>query len=83
MCDRSIVEQFCDWCGLQQAMGCSFHSQYVTPCRTLRVKKSLQHQDKSEFCKLFLIESRFANNFATAVINIKVPKQHSVLSVLY
>jgi len=33
--------------------------------------------------KLFLIESKFANNFATAVINIKVPKQHSVLWVLY
>jgi hypothetical protein len=36
---------------------------YVKPCRSLRVTRSLQHQDKSDFCKLFLIESRIVNNF--------------------
>jgi hypothetical protein len=43
------------------------------------LQMSLQHQDKYDFCQLFLIESTFANNFAIAVINIKFPKQHSVL----
>jgi hypothetical protein len=83
MCDRSIFEQLCDWCELQKAIGWSCHSHYVTPCRSLRVRRSLQHQEKSEFCQLFLIESRFTNNFATVIIDIKFPKQHSVLSVPY
>jgi len=52
---------------------------YVTPCRSYRVRSSLKHNDKSDFCKLFLIEFRFVNNFATAGINIKFSKQHSVL----
>jgi hypothetical protein len=83
ICDRNIVEKLCDWCRLQKAIGWYCHSHYVTPCRSLRVTRSLQHQDESDFCKLFHIESRFANNFATAVINIKVRKQQAVLGVPY
>lgn len=73
ICDRIIVEQLCDWYGLQQAIGWC-HSHYVTLCRSLRVTRSLQHQDESDFCMLFLIESRFATNFSTAGINIMVSK---------
>jgi len=83
ICDRSIVEQLCDWCGLQQAMGRCCHSHYIRPRRSLRVKSSLKHQDKSDFCKLFRIQYRFANNCTTDGINIMVPKQLSVLWVPY
>jgi hypothetical protein len=50
---------------------------------SLSVTRSLYHQDKSDFSKLFLIKPRFVHNFATDWINIKVPKQHSVLWVPY
>jgi hypothetical protein len=83
MCNRCIVEKLCDWCGLHKAIGWSCHSHCVTQCITLRVTWSLQHQDKSDCCMPFLIESWFAYNFVTAVINSKIPKQHSDLWVLY
>jgi hypothetical protein len=79
----AIVGQLCDWCGRQKAIGWFCHSRYVTPCRYLSVTRSRQHQDKTDFCKLIVNESRFVNNFVTAVMNIKFLKQHSVLRFPY
>jgi hypothetical protein len=46
ICDRSIVEQLYDWCGLQQAMGYDVTVTTTHPSTYLIVTRSLQKKDK-------------------------------------